>query len=158
VDLTLWAERWNIPKAAMDDFMHKVGIHDQPALPPSMIISEGAVSTNVRLEATKKGLRLWRNNVGAIHTDEGRMIRYGLANDSRRMNLKIKSSDLIGIRPVIIEPHHIGHKIGQFVAREVKRNDWTYKETERERAQLTFLNLVNSFGGDGQFTNGEGSL
>ena len=52
----------------------------------------------IRLEAAKQGILLWRNNVGAVKTSDGRMIRFGLANDSHKMNQHIKSSDLIGIQ------------------------------------------------------------
>lgn len=121
-------------------------------------MKETPVQTLIRLEATRKGLRLWRNNCGAVTTADGRFIRFGLANDSRAVNDKIKSSDLIGVRPVTITPDMVGKKFGQFVAREVKRSDWKYTGTKREKAQLNFINLINSMGGDAAFCNGEGSL
>lgn len=120
--------------------------------------TEKDIQTLVRLEASRNGLRLWRNNVGAVYTQDGSFLRYGLANESRRMNDSVKSSDLIGIRPVLITQAHVGSVIGQFVAREVKATAWRYTGTKREKAQLAFLNLVIALGGDAAFANGEGTL
>lgn len=105
----------------------------------------------VRLEAAKQGIVLWRNNVGAVRTADGRFIRFGLANDSKRMNQYIKSSDLIGIRPVLIGPEHIGKTVGQFVAFEVKPQEWQYSGKEHEQAQKRFLELVSVKGGYATF-------
>ena len=74
------------------------------------------------------------------------------------MNDAIKSSDLIGIRPVVITEQHVGTVIGQFVAREIKAGDWKYRGSAREKAQGKFLELVASLGGDAAFANKEGTL
>jgi hypothetical protein len=121
-------------------------------------MSEAGVQSRVRLEASQKGLRLWRNNVGACVDKNGHMVRYGLCNDSKRMNQHIKSSDLVGIRPVLIQPAHVGRTLGQFVAREVKSGDWSYSGSDREQAQMRFIQLVQSLGGDACFANSEGTL
>jgi hypothetical protein len=91
-------------------------------------------------------------------TEEGKLVRYGLANDSKAVNEMIKSSDLIGIRPVLITPAHVGYTVGQFVAREVKAGAWMYRGTSHEQAQKRFLELVAGMGGDACFANGEGTL
>lgn len=105
--------------------------------------TESDVLNAVRLEASQQGVILWRNNVGAVINQTGRLIRYGLANDSAKINEVLKSSDLIGIG-----------REGQFIARECKTPGWTYRGTQQEQAQLAFINLILSFGGDAGFTTG----
>jgi hypothetical protein len=129
-----------------------------PGLPPLYEMSESAVLNIVRAEATRKGLRLWRNNVGACYTARGDFIRYGLANGSAAENSIVKSADLIGIRPIVITQQHIGYTIGQFVSREIKAANWRYTGTEREAAQLRWAELILALGGDSGFTTAEGSL
>lgn len=150
--LNNWAIKWNIPIEAVTDLRVMMGaINTDP--PVLRGISEAANVNNIRVQASQLGLRLWRNNVGATMDDRGNFIRYGLANDSKAMNKKIKSSDLIGIRPITITPAHIGQVIGQFVAYEVKASTWHYTGNEHEQAQLRFLELVLSLGGDARFLN-----
>lgn len=120
--------------------------------------NEAAVSVQVRLEASRLGLRLWRNNVGAGYMQDGSFLRWGLANDSAAVNAHLKSADLIGIRPVLITPQMVGTIIGRFVSREVKASNWRWRGTDREQAQLAWAELVNSLGGDAAFATGEGTL
>ena len=152
--LTQWAVRHGISTEALAEL---TGIVTDPQSAPTGQ-SEAAVQQLVRLEASRLGMRLFRNNVGACKDDTGRVIRYGLCNDSAQMNKAVKSSDLIGIRPVIITPDMIGHTISQFVAREVKRPGWSYRGTDREVAQQAFGQLVLKLGGDFKFCTGEGTL
>jgi len=155
--INTWAHKWGVPPEALDDLRKMLS-----AVIPDPLRqdgeSEAAIQTRIRLEASRLGMRLWRNNVGAAVMADGSFIRYGLANDSKAMNDKIKSHDLIGIRPVLIEPHHVGQLIGQFISREVKAAGWKYRGTKRERAQLKWAELITSMGGDACFTNGEGTL
>jgi hypothetical protein len=123
-----------------------------------MILSEAALQNIVKLEASNKGCRLWRNNVGAAYMKDGSFVRYGLANDSVTLNRVIKSADLIGIRPIVIGPEHLGRTIGQFLSREIKTSHWKYTGTDRERAQLAWIELILSFGGDAAFANCEGTI
>jgi hypothetical protein len=123
-----------------------------------MIKSEAALINELKLEAGTKGIRLWRNNVGAVHTADGTFIRFGLANESSQMNHAIKSSDLIGIKEVLITQDMVGKTIGQFVCREVKKPGWKYTGTDREMAQLAFIQLINMLGGDGAFAAEVGTL
>ena len=155
-NLHQWAKAHDIPPAAMAALFAMFQV-DEPT-PGAAKTPEGDVQNLVRMEASRKGLRLWRNNNGACYDNTGRFIRYGLANDSKKMNDAIKSSDLIGIRPVTITPEHVGTVIGQFVAREIKAGGWKYRDSGREKAQGKFLQLVASLGGDASFANREGTL
>lgn len=154
--LTEWALKWAVPLAAIRDLEASWGVATDPA--PSAATSEAGAMSRIRLEATARGLRLWRNNNGAATMEDGSFIRFGLANDSEKLNKVFKSSDLIGIRPVAIGTQHFGHVLGQFVAREVKEPGWIYSGTEREAAQLAFIKLITKFGGDASFATGEGTL
>lgn len=146
-----WAKRHNVSHAALQELLMTVGA--TPTVTSEL--SESAIQTNIRLEASRLGVRLWRNNVGVAHDSEaGTYVRYGLANESTQMNKVVKSSDLIGIRPVMITQAHVGTIIGQFVSREVKHGKWRYTGTDREVAQLNWINLINSMGGDAMFTTG----
>jgi hypothetical protein len=116
--------------------------------------SESRVQSLVQLEAVKK--RIWplRNNSGAMQDETGRQVRFGLGNVSKKFNEVMKSSDLIGVEPVVITQDMVGKTIGRFWARECKPEGWTYKGTEREIAQKNFIDKVNSLGGNARFTNG----
>jgi hypothetical protein len=116
---------------------------------------EADAAARVRLAASAAGVRLWRNNVGAGKLTNGTFVRWGLANESRQMNAHIKSADLIGVRPVLVGPHHVGQTLGVFVSRETKRPGWRYSGNEHEAAQQRWIDLVRSLGGDAAFTTGE---
>ena len=158
MNLSTWAARWGIPPEALADLRQQLGI--EPTDPcPEAGESEAAVQVRVRLEASRVGARLWRNNVGAgTIAETGSFVRWGLCNESKAMNERIKSSDLIGIRPELITPDHVGHVFGRFIAREVKARGWVYRGTKHEEAQLRFGEIVTSLGGDFAFTTGEGTL
>ena len=118
--------------------------------------SESSAQAAVRLAASQAGARLWRNNVGAGKLANGSYLRWGLANDSTAVNRSIKSGDLIGIRPVLITPAHVGMTLGRFVSREIKPPGWRYHPNdEHEQAQQRWADLVNSLGGDARFSTGE---
>jgi len=158
MNLTAWAIKWGVSYGALLDLMTQMGTAPDHTPEVADGDDEQAVQTRVRLEASSKGARLWRNNVGACVDNRGNFVRYGLANDSKQVSKHIKSSDLIGLKPVQILPEHVGHVFGQFMAREVKRPGWTYADTERERAQLKFIELITSMGGDACFVTGAGSF
>ena len=88
--------------------------------------------------------------------ERGVPVRYGLANESKQQNSEIKSADLIGIRPILIGPQHMGQVIGQFVSVECKHETWTYKGDKHEAAQLKWCNFVLSKGGFACFATGPG--
>lgn len=152
-----WGAKWGINPAAIGDL--QASMARSAFTPPEQSgESEAAVQTRVRLEASEVGVHLWRNNVGVTYGEDGVPVRYGLANDSKNLNLVLKSSDLIGIRPVRITQGMVGTLIGQFVAREVKHAGWVYKGTAREKAQSRFLTLIKAMGGDACFAAGTGTL
>lgn len=155
-DLLNWAEKWGVSAEALADLSKAVQPIPLP-MPPGEE-SEAAVMARVRLEASEKGLLLWRNNVGVAQDTHGNVVRFGLANESKIVNKQFKSSDLIGIRPVIITQEHVGKTVGQFTAREIKSVKWKYSNSNREKAQKNFLEIIQSMGGDAQFANGIGTL
>jgi hypothetical protein len=112
----------------------------------------------LRLAAQNGGGVLWRNNSGAARDTTGRVIRYGLGNDSARLNETFKSSDLIGVTPVRVGLEHFGRCLGVFTAVEAKRLGWTYSGTDREAAQLRFINAVRALGGFAGFAAGPDGL
>lgn len=154
-----WAADWSVPAAAVADLRRRVAEGMTPALTVKSGPLESAVQSAVRVEASRKGVLLMRNNVGAVRTPTG-FIRYGLANDSETINRVNKSSDLIGVRPVLITADHVGRTIGQLVCRECKRADWRFGQGDRERenAQLNFLLAMLAYGADACFASGEGTL
>lgn len=153
-----WAKKWNISYEAIEELKKTFGLLENPMISNRFPLKEGAVQNLIKLEASQKGCRLWRNNVGALYTQDGSFLRYGLANESSSINKKIKSADLIGIKPIKITKEMIGITIGQFISREVKKENWSYRGTEDEKAQLAWIELINSLGGDACFANKEGTL
>jgi len=110
--------------------------------------SEEFNAQQIRLHAANMGRNLWRNNVGACQDQTGRLIRYGLVNDSKEMNERIKSSDWIGITPIIIMPYMVGRRIGVFTAVETKRGGWYLTPGDkRGHAQAAFHDIVRADGG-----------
>lgn len=139
-----------------------------------MTTSETDVQTAVRLEMARRGYRLFRNNTGVLTNERGTPVRYGLGNDSAPLNRVLKSSDLIGWRPVVITPGHVGLTIAQFVALECKAADWRDntaamlakygpkplerrdlpEEVRRILAQKAWIDLVAGDGGEARFVTG----
>jgi hypothetical protein len=150
-DLNQWAIRHHVSYAAIAELQALVSTY---ADPPPNLLTEADAQAAVRVQATAAGWRLWRNNIGAGKLESGIFVRFGIANDPPALNKTIKSSDLIGIRPVIIQPHQVGHVFGLFVCREVKKPGWRFTGTEREVAQQRWNTLITAMGGDAKFTTG----
>lgn len=155
MNLTDWARTWAIPDAALVDLQQRLGALDAPLPEIPGGLSEAAVQARVRVAASRLGMRLWRNNVGAGYSEDGTFMRWGLANDSKQVNERIKSADLIGIRPRIIQQHDVGSLIGQFVSLECKHSGWKWTGSDREVAQNNWATLVMSLGGDARFITNE---
>jgi hypothetical protein len=121
-------------------------------------VSEARVQSEIRLEAAHKGVRLYRNNSGALKDEYGRLVRFGLGNESTALNKVFKSADLIGWRPVLVTQDMVGTVVAQFIARECKYEGWTYGGSEHEKAQKAFIDLVVAEGGDACFATGTGTI
>lgn len=154
-----WAAQWRISMEAIQDLQRRMGMFDTaPTSTPGTGKSETWVQSAVRLEASRLGMRLFRNNVGAFQNPAGQWVRFGLANDSAALSKRLKSGDLVGVRPVVVTSAHVGQTLGVFMSREIKAAGWHYTGTPHEVAQLNWINLINSLGGDAAFASGEGSL
>ena len=119
--LDAWAAQWGVNPAAVQDLKQQMGIAEPPVKLDAPPMSEAAAQQQIRIEAPKRGIRLWRNNNGATMDETDRLIRYGLANDSAATSKAIKSSDLIVISPVQILPNHIGLTFAVVTSSEVTR-------------------------------------
>ncbi len=154
--LSTWASRHNVKPSAIEELrMLLIGEYAPNINTDFSATSEMAAQNAIRLEASRRGDRLFRNNVGAGKLENGSFLRWGIANDSEAVNKVIKSGDLIGIKRVTITPAHVGHVIGQFYSVEVKRPGWKYSGTGREAAQLKWASLVTAMGGCAHFSTGE---
>lgn len=132
-----------------------------PAFPQGSVsanLSETDTQSRARLAIAEIGGSLMRNNSGAARDQNGRMVRYGLANDSKRINEEFKSHDLIGITPVQVQQHHIGRVFGVFTAYECKHPKWTKPESKRDKAQENFAKFVRAKGGISGFLTHESQI
>ena len=105
----------------------------------------------IQKKAFLKGNVLWRNNSGAMIDKTGRLVRFGLGNESKKVNDYFKCPDLVGIKTITITQEMIGKKIGIFYAKECKKPGWKYKDNDHEKAQKRFIDEINSRGGDASF-------
>lgn len=100
-----------------------------------MRATEAPAQAEVIVRAFEMGFALWRNNSG-VAREEHRHVRFGLGNDSAKINKVWKSGDLVGVGPD-----------GRFLMPEMKHPLWVFKGTEREVAQANAINQVNALGG-----------
>jgi hypothetical protein len=153
-----WANRWPIPQAALQELLAILDPVRPALVPTGKATSEAAVQAELQVEAARRGGSLWRNNSGACIDQEGRQVRYGLANTSAKINAHFKSSDLIGITPVTITHDSVGRVVGIFTAIEVKEPGWKGPRSDREKAQNNFLTAVRAMGGIGKFAQSTGDV
>jgi len=117
-------------------------------------MAESSVQAEIRLLASQRGWRLFRNNCGVLPDRNGRPVRFGLANDSAQLSREYKSGDLIGVRPVVVTQEMVGRTLGVFVSVEVKHPDWKPSASdERYQAQCRWRDLILSLGGYAVITN-----
>jgi hypothetical protein len=95
--------------------------------------SEHEIQQRIRLACGRGPVRLWRNNTGALVDQQGRFVRFGLCKGS---------SDLIGLRSVVVTPEMVGQRLAQFVALEIKAPQGVVSPE-----QQAFLRLVQELGG-----------
>lgn len=158
VDLIAWAARNGISQAALADLVTTLGARDfAPALDPGATnsASEARQQSLIRMEAPKHDMWLSRNNVGAFEDPKtGRWVRYGLCNETKQQNERVKSADLIGFRKKNIVASDVGKTIAQFASVECKEEGWQYKGTKREVAQARWRDFIRLNGGIAFFANG----
>lgn len=114
--------------------------------------AESTIQREIMLAASEEGMTLWRNNVGkgwiappprtqrasrrtTVTLEPGDVVL-------RQPNwvewgLCVGSSDLIGLKPVVVMPHDVGQVIAQFVAVECKTA--TGKATDKQKHFLDFI-------------------
>lgn len=113
--------------------------------------SESEIQQLIRLESPKLGVTLLRNNQGGFKDETGRLVRFGLGNESP--NQPFKSSDLIGWTEIIVTEEMIGQRLAIFTAIEVKSEKWKPSKDEREEKQNNFIKWVKSRGGIASMVN-----
>ncbi len=117
--------------------------------------SEAAVQSGIIERSYRVGAALWRNNSGAMFNEQNQMVRFGLGNDSKKINDVWKSPDLVGIWPRRITPLDVGTVIGQFMGCEVKESGWRGPTSDHEKAQAAALSNFRALGGIGIFAQDE---
>lgn len=156
LELTAWARRHHVGVDALAELSALLGAGSIPESTGGG--SESKVQSEVRLAAAAKGYRFWRNNVGVLKDRNGVPVRYGLANESKALNSRLKSADLIGWRSLQITPQHVGTTVAQFASAEVKHEGWSYRGGDHEEAQARWAALVTASGGLGLFISNAESL
>jgi len=139
-EIIQWAEIYGVSPPALKVLIDIL----TPLIPESGAVehSETWIQNKIRVAASAEyDALLMRNNSGAAVDRGGRHIRYGLGNDSKRINERFKSSDLIGITPIDVG----GVVVGVFTAIEVKRD--VSKKGVAGEAQTNFHNAVRLRGG-----------
>lgn len=165
-DYTAWAIRH--PQAAKElQAIQLAGVF--PPAPGEDGYSEEWAQAQVRMQAARAGGLMWRNNVGALKTKEIHAcpscdfrfevlrppLRWGVCNDSSKLNAVMKSSDLIGGRPLLITPDMVGRVVLQLAAVEMKKPSWKWTGNKHEQAQAAFGALVQQKGGFFMFSTGD---
>lgn len=156
VEIRQWATRHHVGQDALAELSAILGSTGNEETGTR---SESNVQSRVRLAAPAAAMRLWRNNVGVLQDERGVPVRYGLANDTKALNERLKSHDLIGWRRLLIAPEHVGSIVAQFVSIECKREGWRPRESPaREQAQERWAALVVADGGYSRFVTGPEQL
>ena len=132
--------------------------------------TESQVQQEIMIEAAKHGITLTRNNVGAgqyidENTGNTSYVRFGLFNESRDKNRKMKSSDLFGLWPGVSHrwvdgPNgraYFWSAVPIFI--EVKKEGWVFNpKNKREIAQRNFIEFVKEKGAVAGFCQSVGDF
>lgn len=154
VEIRQWATRYHVGQDALVELSAILGSVSNEETGTR---SESNVQSRVRLAAPAAGMRLWRNNVGVLTDERGVPVRYGLANDTKALNERLKSHDLVGWRRLLIRPEHVGAIVAQFVSIECKHEAWQPARPTNagayahEQAQGRWAALVTADGGYSRF-------
>lgn len=117
-------------------------------------MGESKIQSNVRLAASKLGVKLFRNNIGKGWIGKSIVIKGNqmvsvvkgdvIIKNARRFHAGLYkgSSDLVGWKTVTITKDMVGHKVALFVSAEVKT-----AKGRVSRDQDHWLKTVNRAGG-----------
>ena len=122
--------------------------------------TEQEIQSRIRLAVSgpNTGVRLWRNNVGtgwagpAQRVDQANLpamrasLRPGdvVVRNGRplKAGLSPGSADLIGIRPLVVGPEHVGQRIGQLASLEIKTPKGRLRPDQEQ-----WIKIVQGLGG-----------
>lgn len=151
-----WAQRH--PIAALELY-YLLGAALEPPKELKPPRSEAWVQQQVRFRVAEQGAFSFRNNVGATPSEcphcKGKLdpMRYGLANDSTKLNSNIKSHDLILAIPTLITQDMVGKTFARFGSVECKKVGWHFTGTPEEVGQAAWGALMERIGAFTQFNS-----
>ena len=131
-----------------------------------MVTPEQDATREVRLAASSRGMRIFRNNAGACKDERGNFIRYGLGNDGSTASKNLKFGDYIGYLPVTITPEMVGKTVAVFSGIEIKPDGHIEKTlrkaerqpTSREGLQFKTIMMVREAGGISWFASNKADI
>ncbi len=102
-------------------------------------MTETILLNRIRKETSRRGARLFRNNIGVATYPSGAKVVYGLHPGS---------SDLIGWKTVTITPDMVGENIAVFTSIECKSPGWKPQASDKTwPGQKKWLRAVRDAGG-----------
>ena len=123
---------------------------------------EGKSSQAVRVRASAWGVTLLRNNSGVLPDRDGRPVRFGLGNESKKLNQELKTGDFVGWTPLTITADMVGKQVAIFTNIEAKAFGFkerdNYNPNTREYGQNKFNQLVIDAGGLAGFATGSADI
>ena len=91
-----------------------------------------------------------------------RPVRFGLGNESKKLNKEFKSGDYIGVTPLTITPEMVGKTVGVFTNLEVKAEGFverdSYRDNQREYGQKNYIVMIRKLGGLAGFVTNESDV